>query len=355
MFHGELGIHYPLHVLNDWSLPRLLEFTELASNLFRDYNFQQVWPNDNLEYRHVLVACAAIAARYPLKIGTAITVPYLRNPIDLAGGFATISELTDGREVSLGLGAGAGMILGKHVQRRKPTTFVGETIRLLKQLFAGQEVQTAEFPTLASYFHLQAESYKLRFPVQAPIRIYYGRGQTIGDRMLREVLTTCDGVIMETRWRDPAEMEESLRQVEDARTSAGVTEPLQKVLFLSTSISKDGEAARRHAKRYASHIVVSRSDAELASRGIDPASIHPIREAWAKNLGVDAAAALVPDGVAERIVIAGTPAQCLDRIAEWMEFASQQGFHQVTIGVPFGPDVGDAVRLWAADILPALR
>jgi alkanesulfonate monooxygenase SsuD/methylene tetrahydromethanopterin reductase-like flavin-dependent oxidoreductase (luciferase family) len=72
-------------------------------------------------------------------------------------------------------------------------------------------------------------------------------------------------------------------------------------------------------------------------------------------LGVDAAAALVPDGVAERIVIAGTPAQCLDRIAEWMEFASQQGFHQVTIGVPFGPDVGDAVRLWAADILPALR
>jgi len=42
----------------------------------------------------VLASLAAIVARLPVKLGTAVTVPYFRNPVDLAMAFATISELT---------------------------------------------------------------------------------------------------------------------------------------------------------------------------------------------------------------------------------------------------------------------
>ncbi len=103
-FSGEIGIHYPLHVLNRYSLPELIGLAERAWRTMGQFGFSQVWTNDNLEYRSVLASSAAIVARLPVKLGTAVTVPYFRNPVDLAMAFATISELMDGREISAWLG-----------------------------------------------------------------------------------------------------------------------------------------------------------------------------------------------------------------------------------------------------------
>ena len=83
-FTGEIGIHYPLHVLNRYSLPELIGLAERAWQILRNFGFSQVWTNDNLEYRSVLASSAAIVARLPVKLGTAVTVPYFRNPVDLA-------------------------------------------------------------------------------------------------------------------------------------------------------------------------------------------------------------------------------------------------------------------------------
>ena len=93
-FTGEIGIHYPLHVLNRYSLPELIGLAETAWRTMEQFGFSQVWTNDNLEYRSVLASSAAIVARLPVKLGTAVTVPYFRNPVDLAMAFATMSELT---------------------------------------------------------------------------------------------------------------------------------------------------------------------------------------------------------------------------------------------------------------------
>ena len=110
-FTGEIGIHYPLHVLNRYSLPELIGLAERAWKTLEKFGFSQVWTNDNLEYRSVLASSAAIVARLPVKLGTAVTVPYFRNPVDLAMAFATISELTNEREISLGLGPDQGRSL----------------------------------------------------------------------------------------------------------------------------------------------------------------------------------------------------------------------------------------------------
>ena len=73
-FTGEIGIHYPLHVLNRYSLPELIGLAETAWRTMEKFGFSQVWTNDNLEYRSVLASSAAIAARLPVKLGTAVTV-----------------------------------------------------------------------------------------------------------------------------------------------------------------------------------------------------------------------------------------------------------------------------------------
>ena len=252
-FSREIGIHYPLHVLNRYSLPELIGLAETAWRTMGQFGFSQVWTNDNLEYRSVLASSAAIVARLPVKLGTAVTVPYFRNPVDLAMAFATISELMDGREISLGLGPGSRSILTHQVERAKPLAIMAELATALRTLFAGAPLQSSQIPVLASYFHMNAEQYALRFKTQAPIRLYYGPS-LLKTAVLDLIARHFDGVILQTLY-GIADMESSLARLETARAQSPLAEPLRKVMLLNASVSRDGQAARQHAKRFVSHIV----------------------------------------------------------------------------------------------------
>ena len=352
-FTGEIGIHYPLHVLNRYSLPELIGLAETAWRTMRQFGFSQVWTNDNLEYRSVLASSAAIVARLPVQLGTAVTVPYFRNPVDLAMAFATISELMDGREISLGLGPGSRSILTHQVERVKPLTIMAELATALRTLFAGAPLQSSEIPVLASYFHMNAEQYALRFKTQAPIRLYYGPS-LLKPAVLDLIARYFDGVILQTLY-GIADMESSLARLETARAQSPLAEPLRKVMLLNASVSRDSGAARQHAKRFVSHIVSGWPDEVLKAKGIDPQAIQAVRKAYSENRGVDYAASLTPDEAVDRLIIAGTPAQCKERIAELFSLAARDGFRQITLGVPLGPDIPEVIKLWSEEILPMLR
>ena len=331
-FSGEIGIHYPLHVRNRYSLPELIVLAETAWKTMGKFGFAQVWTNDNLEYRSVLASSAAIVARLPVKLGTAITVPYFRNPVDLAMAFATMSELMDGREISLGLGPGSRSILTHQVERVKPLAIMAELATALRTLFAGAVLSSSDMPVLASYFHMNAQQYALRFKTQSPIRLYYGPS-LLKPAVLDLISRHFDGVILQTLY-GIADMEASLTRLQAARAQSPLGEPLRKVMLLNASVSRDGEAARQHAKRFVSHIVLGWPDDVLAAKGIDPLAVQAVRKAYAENRGVDYAAALTPDEAVDRLIIAGTPAQCTPRIAELFALAARDGFTQITLGVP---------------------
>ena len=269
--------------------------------------FSQVWTNDNLEYRSVLASSAAIVARLPVKLGTAVTVPCFRNPVDLAMAFATISELTNGREISLGLGPGSRSILTHQVERVKPLTIMAELATALRKLFSGEALKSSEIPVLASYFHMNAEQYALRFKTQSPIRLYYGPS-LLKPAVLDLIARHFDGVILQTLY-GIADMEASLARLQEARAQSALGEPLRKVMLLNASVSRDGHAARRHAKRFVSHIASGWPDKVLEAKGIDPQAIQAVRQAYAENRGVDYAASLTPDEAVDRLIIAGTPAR----------------------------------------------
>jgi alkanesulfonate monooxygenase SsuD/methylene tetrahydromethanopterin reductase-like flavin-dependent oxidoreductase (luciferase family) len=125
-------------------------------------------------------------------------------------------------------------------------------------------------------------------------------------------------------------------------------------MLLNASIARDGAAAKQHAKRFVSHIVSGWPDDILQSKGIDPAAIGAVRRAYAENRGVDYAAGLTPDQAVERLIIAGTPAECRERIASLFALAAKYSCQQIALGVPLGPDVGEAIELWGKEILPTL-
>ncbi len=214
------------------------------------FGFTQVWTNDNLEYRSVLASSAAIVARLPVKLGTAVTVPYFRNPVDLAMAFATMSELMDGREISLGWDPDR--------DRYRPSSGTGEAARdhgelatALRTLFAGATLSSSDMPVLASYFHMNAQQYALRFKTQSPIRLYYGPS-LLKPAVLDLISRHFDGVILQTLY-GIADMEASLARLQAARAQSPLGEPLRKVMLLNASVSRDGEAARQQRKD-SSHI-----------------------------------------------------------------------------------------------------
>ncbi len=352
-FSGEIGIHFPLHVLNRYSLPELIGFADKARRTLQPFGFTRVWTNDNLEYRSVLAGSAALVARLPVKLGTAITVPYFRNPIDLAAAFATISELTEGREIALGLGPGSRSILTHQVERTRPLTIMAELAVALRKLFNGDSLHSAEIPTLASYFHLNAETYTLRFKTPAPIRLYYGPS-LLKRAVLDLIARHFDGVILQTLY-GKADMEATLSRLAHARAEVSFMPSLTKVMLLNASVARDEQSAKQHAKRFVSHIVSGWPDDVLRRRGIDPQAIQSVRQAYAENRGVDEAAALTPDEAVQRLVIAGTAKQCLERIADMFSLATREGFTEIALGVPLGPDVQEVIDIWGEEILPALR
>lgn len=352
-FDGEIGIHYPLHVLNRYSLPELIALAEHAAKTLGPFNFTRVWTNDNLEYRSVLASSAAILARLPVKLGTAVTVPYFRNPVDVAMAFATMSELAGGRDISLGLGPGSRSILTRHVVRTKPMAIMAELAVALRTLFAGETLKTSAIPVLAEYFHLNAEHYALRFKVQAPIHLYYGPS-LLKPAVLDLIGRHFDGVILQTLYGID-DMEASLARLDSARAQAGVAHPLRKTMLINASVSCDGDAARQHAKRFVSHIVSGWPDDVLAAKGIDAEAIQAVRQAYAENRGLDYASALTPDAAVDRLIISGTPQECLDRLRSLFDLAARNGFGEITIGVPLGPDVPEAIDLWGNELLPALE
>ena len=89
VYRGEVGLQFTTHLAKHYSIP---QWVELAAHAQR-HHFAQLWINDNLGHRNIFVLLTAIASKVPIKLGTAIFVPYFRNPVDTADALASLSEL----------------------------------------------------------------------------------------------------------------------------------------------------------------------------------------------------------------------------------------------------------------------
>src|SRR3954452_17224085 len=103
-FSGRYGLQFTVHMASEYRAPEIVALARQA----HEHGFSQIWVNDNLRYRQQYVLLTAIAAQVPIQVATGITVPYFRNPVDLADTLATLSELTEGREIDVGIARGAG-------------------------------------------------------------------------------------------------------------------------------------------------------------------------------------------------------------------------------------------------------
>ncbi|MEX0806289.1 MAG: LLM class flavin-dependent oxidoreductase [Candidatus Binatia bacterium] len=354
-FKGEVGLQFTTHIANRYSIPHWVELAELAHK----HAFSQLWVNDNLGHRNVFVILSAIASKVPIKLGTAILVPYFRNPIDTAGALASLSEMTAGREISVGIARGDYAQAGNQIEMIKPIAMVKETVQFLDRLFEGKTVSYEEFPVLASYYHLrQSAGIRLGFSPKAPIRFYCGGN---GPRIMEIAGQIMDGILiggffipLVRSGRLPGLMEKAER----GRKDSGRQTKLRRVCEINISVSNDYDKARAFPKRYIAHMLVvleamGFSDEEFIALGIDPGRVKGVKAAFESGGTIDQAAELVTDAMVDAGFIAGTPGDCIEALTEMCGFAQQFGFDQICLA-KLGPDYEEAITILSRDLLPAI-
>ena len=353
-YQGMFGVHFAIHQPRyvDLSASELVALAERAASS----GFSHIWLNDNFKARHTYSLLAALAGRIPCGLGTLVTYPYARNPMDMASAFGTIAELLNHRELTVGISTGAWAIQGALVDQPAPTESVREAIELTRRLLAGEEIQFHRYPLLASYYHIKEQA-KFRFAFH-PQRAVSFWVPPKGPRMLRLAAEVSDGVIFNTYTQYAAlpflrdgTLERTIAEMERMRLSAGNKAPLRRIFKLDLSLAEDGEEARRFARNFVSFNAADDAD-RYRALGLPADQLDALHARYRGGAEIADAARLVGDELVNWVVLAGTPAEVADRFAEYVDCADRLDFEQIILAVPLGPDPHTAVELASRELLP---
>ncbi len=349
----EAGLQLHLPSYRDIPLDRLLELSETAQHA----GIQQLWVTDNLQSRNVFVVLAALASRFEVRLGTAVLVQYFRSPVDVADAAATISELMDGRELSLGIARG-NPGTPSLVKSTKPVRFLREMAQSLAALLAGETVQFENYPVLANYFNLEPDrAYRLNFRPSSPVKLYCGGN---APRSLAVGGATMDGIVFGWTFLAAARsgrLGPLLRIAEEAAQTAGRPAPSPRIAEIKVYIDRNDAAARDECRRAVGGRIVGLfqrgyTAEEYARLHIPERDIECLFEAAQHGASAAALAELVTDPMIDALFVAGDPVRCREQLASVCELAEGHGFQQVMFS-ELGADVRSALNLLCNEVLPS--
>ncbi|MGH7773845.1 MAG: LLM class flavin-dependent oxidoreductase [Candidatus Binatia bacterium] len=355
-FQGELGLQFVTHLANHYTVPDLVRLAALAERK----GFQQIWVNDNIRYRSQMVVLTAIAAHVPIRLGTAVLVPYFHQPLDLVDSFAALSELCDGRDISVGIARGDLGQSPQHVEPTKPIAMVRETTEFLRRALGGKEVAYADYPLLREYYRLnQKGKFRLAFKPRSTFR-FYGGGN--GPQALRMCGHVMDGLISSGTFIPMARAGRQagmLAQAEQAARKADSNKRLRKICELNVSISRDRANAVEFPKRQVAHSILQWEALRFTSEeykrlGVKRETVLQLGEKFAAGATVEEAATLVTEEMVRAYYAAGTPEEVTGQILELARAAGDLGYDHIAFA-KLGPNYEEAINLLASEVLPALR
>ena len=356
IFTGELGLQFVTHLANHYTVPELVRLARWGS----DKGFKHIWVNDNIRYRGQLVVLTAIASQVPVQLGTAIIVPYFHNPLDVADSLGALSELCEGREISVGIARGDLGQSPQHVEPVKPIAMVSETTRFLRRALAGEEIGYSEYPFLCDFYHLRPSGrFRLAFKPRAAFK-FYGGGN--GPQSLRMCGRVMDGVISSGTYIPMLKAGRLPGMLATADAAARETSPqkrLRKVCELNVSISSNRAKAIEFPKRQVAHSILqwealAFTPEEYANIGVERAQVLKLKSAFEAGATVEEASQHVTEHMVKTYYAAGTPEEVTDQIIELAGEAGKLGYDHIAFA-KLGPDYEEAINLLADQVVPALR
>ena len=299
--------------------------------------FDRAWLVDSQglfpEVYVTLTQCIARTKR--IHLGTGVTNPLTRHLSVTARAIATLDEFGRGR-VRLGLGAGDTSMKYMRLPPLRPDE-CEEAVRCLRSLLAGRE-GTFRGETIHPFDHYE--------PREIPIHLAAN-----GRRMLRTAGRCADGVIVSVG-ADPAIIQYVFDSVREGAESAG-RDPAEipVSLHVGCDVSEDRKQARENVKTYVARRLIAPLPRSLT--GFTKAEQERVKEAYslAGHLQVNSShARLVREEWIDRLSLAGTPEECLEKVRLFEALGVSELFLLPTTSSAVG-----LIRTFADSILPKLR
>ena len=251
----------------------------------------------------ILAACALRTSR--IRLGTAISSVFVRTAPTIGMAAATVDELSGGRFV-LGLGSSHRVQVGPEhgVEYAKPFDRIRDTVAVVRTLLRDGEVRHAGET-------IRIERFNLWFaPLRAELPVYLS---ALFPKMTELCGEIADGVIL-TRSTLASAAAACARVAVGAARAGRDPDRIEIASLLPASIAPDREAALAAARPglafYAGFF--PRYNRLLAESGF-PDEATAVAKAWAAGDTAGAARAVTDEMIAAT-GIAGTPAQCRERI-----------------------------------------
>lgn len=319
--------------------------------------FDVVWVQDQMLARNVYVLLGALA-QAGCGIGTDVTYPIGRNPIEMASAVASVGELVPAdREFVVGMGTG-GALVNSLFSKNRPVTVMREAIELMRSLWNGDAVELDRFPVLgAALGYRPGGVAKLTYDVaRRPDILLAG----VGPLILGVAATHADGLIsasnlptlsraaFATGRFDEISGLDLVRQKRPADAA-----PLRLVYGINVSVSADRERARAFARRQVTLTAGNpRLWPALEAVGLDVSSAAAVKKAFDDGLGIEGASAQCSEALADALIVSGTPDDCIQPLAELRELATAHGYNEFYVGAPLGPDPVEAADLLISVVVP---
>jgi probable F420-dependent oxidoreductase len=261
----------------------------------------------------------AAAWQVPMRLGTAIVPVQTRGPAVIAQTASALSEASP-RGFVLGIGASSPAIVRDWNARTDDESYwqVNDMLRFLRRALTGEQV-TEEFRTFAVRgFRLARKASPPQLMVAA-----------LGPAMLR-LAARSDGAIL--NWLGPRDLAAVL--------SASETLPREVVCRIMVCVNEDAEAVRAAARPLCAAYLSVPGYAALYRRLGRDGELAEVWRRWQAGQR-KAAAAAVPDGIVDSVVVHGSAQRCRARLAQYVESGVTT---PVLAPAPFGTPAADTVR-----------
>jgi probable F420-dependent oxidoreductase len=286
------------------------------STMAEEAGFDSLWTPDYY-WRDATVALALMAtSTRRIRIGSDILHAFLRTPVLTANMAFDIDELSNGRLI-LGLGVGTRRMNTDwyNVPFDPPVRRLRESVQLLRTVWAshkgGKPLEfKGEFHGISHpLYHRPGPPLRERIP------IYFA---AVGPHMIRATAEMADGLLgtFGSRWYVEnvvcPHLMQGLRSVGRERKDVEVAQ------FVITSISRDGQEARREVKQTLAYYLLGRPHSYiLDAHGWEKEKVA-IQEA-ARTMDRDKMIAAVSDEMLDALAIAGTPDEARSRWKQYFE------------------------------------
>jgi len=311
------------------------------------------WRKHGFEARSSTAILGVIAAQTRrIQLGWGIISPYTRHPVQIAMEARVMQDLAGERFL---LGLGASKIFMKEIgegegEKVGPATVMRESIDVIRGVLGGDgfeytaKVFAASVPPLKNEAHAPRGVPPIYIAATGPV--LQKMSGSVGDGLLTASITT------------PEFVRYSRRNMEEGARKAGKN-PDNLVLgsVIVGSIHRDSKTGKEGAREQAAMYLANKvqnirgsADVLLQCAGLSFEELRPVADAMEKG-GRKAAAHAVNDEILRKVCpIAGTPEECIERIAEYRE----AGCTHIMLEI-WGEDRIGQAKLFGEAVLPHFR